>query len=303
MKKVLVHSSLFLVALIYAAVFTIAKEVMPKYIQPFGLIVLRVAGATALLWLTHFLFSKDRISDKKDFQMLVLCSIFGVAANMLLFFKGLSQTLPINGAVIMVMTPLFVSVFAFFVLKESFGWKKVLGLLLGLGGAVMLLLQSVKDQSLRAFSGDIMVMVNAIIYSYYLIIAKPLIHKYKPLTVIKWTFLFGMILVLPFGLPDLLIVDWQGIPGHIYGYIAFLVVGATYLTYLLNGWALRYVNPSVVGAYIYLQPVLASLIAILLGRDELNTIKIYSALIIFIGVYLVSFAEKVSIRRLLKRDE
>lgn len=300
MLKVAVHSALFLVALIYAATFTIAKEVMPAYIHPFGLIVIRVWGATFLLWTTHALFSKDRISDKKDFKELAYCSVFGIAANMLLFFKGLSQTTPINGAVIMVMTPLFVSVFAYFVLKEAFGWKRVLGLALGVIGAVLLLLQSMKGKSFEAFSGDIMVMLNAIIYSYYLIIAKPLITKYKPLTVIKWTFLFGGILVLPFGFSDLLKVDWSAIPPSIYGAIAFLIIGATYLTYLLNGWALRHVDPSIVGAYIYLQPVLASLIAILLGKDSLTPAKVICAILIFIGVYLVSFSGKLSIRTLVQ---
>ncbi len=303
LQKIGIHSALFLVALIYAATFTIAKEVMPAYIHPFGLIVIRVWGATLLLWTTHALVSTDKITVKADFKLLMYCSVVGIAANMLLFFKGLSQTTPINGAVIMVMTPLFVSVFAYFILQERFNWKRVLGLVIGLVGAIFLLLQSIGVQSMTAFSGDIMIMLNAIIYAYYLIIAKPLLHKYKPLTVIKWTFLFGAILVLPFGLNDLLQVDWAHIPLRIYLCILFLIVGATYLTYLLNAWALRYVNPSVVGAYIYLQPVLASIIAIMLGKDVLTLPKALCAIVIFIGVYLVSFSEKIALRTLFKKQQ
>lgn len=295
--------ALFLVALIYAATFTIAKEVMPHYIHPFGLIVIRVWGATLLLWTTHALVSKDKITEKADFKELAYCSIFGIAANMLLFFKGLSLTTPINGAVIMVMTPLFVSVFAYWVLKESFGWKKVMGLGLGLIGAVVLLMPSATKGGDASLAGDIMIMLNAIIYSYYLIIAKPLIKKYRPLTVIKWTFLFGGILVLPFGWSDLMHVNWAEIPASIYASIAFLVIGATYLTYLLNAWALSHVDSSVVGAYIYLQPVLASIIAVLVGKDMLTLPKALCALLIFVGVYLVSFSGKIPIRTLLRDNK
>lgn len=298
-KKVLVHCALFIVALIYAATFTIAKEVMPAYVPPFALIVMRVWGATALLWITHALFIKDKITDKKDFKTLAICAVFGVGANMLLFFKGLSLTTPINGAIIMVMTPLFVSIFAYLVLKETFSIKRISGLVLGLSGAVLLLLNSAGGGTISGFTGDIMIMLNAIIYSYYLIISKPLLHKYMPLTVIKWSFLFGAILVFPFGAAELMDVNWTSIPAHIWGAIAFLIIGATYFTYLLNGWALRYVNSSVVGAYIYLQPVLASLIAVGLGKDQLSMAKICYSLMIFTGVYLVSFSNQFSFRKLL----
>lgn len=294
MSKVLrVHLSLFLVSLIYGATFTIAKEVMPKYVQPFGLIFIRVAGATVLLWITHALFIKDEITDRKDFGRLLICSVVGVAANMLLFFKGLSQTTPINGAVIMVMTPLFVGVFAFIILREKVTIRKLIGLVLGLGGATLLLSGGRLSFHSETVAGDTMVMINAIIYSYYLIIVKPLIQKHYPLTIIKWIFLFGTFLVLPFGWNELRAVEWSTVPGTIYFSILFLVAGATYLTYLLNGWALRYVNSSVVGAYVYLQPILASFIAVAFDKDQLTTEKVWFSLMIFWGVYLVSFPKSL----------
>lgn len=294
MKNLRVHAALFLVSAIYGATFTIAKEVMPDYIQPMGLIVIRVAGAAFLFWLTHQFFFREKIRDKKDYWRLFLCSVFGVAANMLLFFKGLALTSPINAAVIMVTTPLFVGIFAFIFLKESVTLKKITGLALGLSGALLLALGPALSFNSGTAWGDLMVMINAIIYSYYLIIVKPLIQKYYPLTVIKWTFLFGSILVIPFGWMELSAVNWTVIPPGIYAAILFLVIGATYLTYLLNGWALRYLNSSVVGAYIYLQPVLATLIAVGLGKDSLSIQKVLFALMIFSGVYMVSFPSRKS---------
>ena len=286
-KSTKVHCSLFLVALIYAATFTIAKEVMPHYIKPMGLITIRVWGAISLLWVTHFLFVKESIYGKKDFLMLLKCAVFGVAANMLLFFKGLAITTPINAAILMVTTPLFVAFFSFFLLNEKVTKLKVIGLCFGVFGAILLLLGPSLSFNSSTLWGDVMVMTNAIIYAYYLIIAKPLLHKYSPLTVIKWTFFFGGLLVIPFGFTELKEVKWQAIPNSIWSAIIFLIIGATYITYVLNAWALRNANATLVGAYIYLQPVLATIIAVSIGKDSLTLPKVLFSLLIFIGVYLV----------------
>ena len=286
-KSTKVHGSLFLVSLIYAATFSIAKEVMPHYIKPMGLITIRVWGAVSLLWVTHFLFVKESIYGKKDFLMLLKCAVFGVAANMLLFFKGLAITTPINAAILMVTTPLFVAFFSFFLLNEKVTKLKVIGLCFGVFGAILLLLGPSLSFNSTTLWGDLMVMTNAIIYAYYLIIAKPLLHKYSPLTVIKWTFFFGGLLVIPFGFTELKEVQWQAIPNSIWSAIIFLIIGATFITYVLNAWALRNANATLVGAYIYLQPVLATIIAVSMGKDSLTLPKVLFSLLIFTGVYLV----------------
>ena len=286
-KSTKVHLSLFLVSLIYAATFSIAKEVMPYYIKPMGLITIRVWGAVSLLWVTHFLFVKESIYGKKDFLMLLKCAVFGVAANMLLFFKGLAITTPINAAILMVTTPLFVAFFSFFLLNEKVTKLKVIGLCFGVFGAILLLLGPSLSFNSSTLWGDVMVMTNAIIYAYYLIIAKPLLHKYSPLTVIKWTFFFGGLLVIPFGFTELQEVQWHTIPNSIWSAIIFLIIGATYITYVLNAWALRNANATLVGAYIYLQPVLATIIAVSIGKDNLTLPKVMFSLLIFFGVYLV----------------
>ena len=266
-KSTKVHLSLFLVSLIYAATFSIAKEVMPYYIKPMGLITIRVWGAISLLWVTHFLFVKESIYGKKDFLMLLKCAVFGVAANMLLFFKGLAITTPINAAILMVTTPLFVAFFSFFLLNEKVTKLKVIGLCFGVFGAILLLLGPSLSFNSSTLWGDVMVMTNAIIYAYYLIIAKPLLHKYSPLTVIKWTFFFGGLLVIPFGFTELKEVKWQAIPNSIWSAIIFLIIGATYITYVLNAWALRNANATLVGAYIF---IVGLIINIVLKKNKLK---------------------------------
>jgi drug/metabolite transporter (DMT)-like permease len=119
--------------------------------------------------------------------------------------------------------------------------------------------------------------------------AKPYMQKYHTVTVMKWIFLFGFIYVFPFGFPFLMDVNWSQLPLNIYGSLAFVVVATTFLAYLLNTYALKSLSSSVVSMYIYLQPFLATLIAVFLGKDNLTPVKILSAIFIISGVYLVSY--------------
>jgi drug/metabolite transporter (DMT)-like permease len=283
-----VHVALFTVSLIYAAVFSIARLVMPTYIEPFGFIVLRVSVAALLFLLIHAIFIKEKITDKADFLKFFICGIFGVGANMLLFFKGLANTLPINGAILMTNTPVFVIIIAALMGRERITWMKVAGIMLASTGATLLLAGQNFNFSGDTLAGDMMVTANAIIYSFYLVYARPLFQKYHPITVSKWTFLFGTIIAAPFGFMEFTHIQWATMPAQIWGYVTFIVLGASFLTYLLNAWALKNATSSLVGSYIYLQPLLAMLIALAAGTDKPTPQKIVYMLLIFAGVYLAS---------------
>lgn len=291
-RNVQVHLALFTVSALYGATFTIAKEVMNGYVDASAFIVIRVTTAAVLFLFFHTLFVREKIHDKRDMLRLAICSMFGVGFNMLLFFNGLKLTTPINGAVLMTCTPIFVVVFAAWLLKEKITWLRGGGVLLAASGAAMLIGGTRFDFSSATAFGDLMVTVNAIIYSFYLVYAKPLLQKYHPITVSKWTFLLGAILVWPFGYEQFAAIDWNNMPVKIVVYIAFVAIGTTFLTYLLNAWALRHATPSLVGSYIYLQPVLATVIAIVSQRDELTIAKFTFTMLIFAGVYLVSKTPK-----------
>ncbi len=291
-KTVLAHLALIGAQLIYGANYTIAKEVMPDYIQPFGFIVLRCLGAVSLFWITG-LFVKEKV-DKKDLPMLALCALFGIAINQLMFFKGLNFTNPINAAVIMTSTPILVLIMAAVLIKERITAKKAAGIVIGLAGTLLILLAG-KQLSFNSntFLGDLMVFVNASSFGVYLVIVSPFMKKYHPLTVIKWIFLFGLIQVLPFGWGEFTQIEWSTFPPNIIWAVIFVVVGLSFFAYLFNTVALKYVSPSVVSTYIYLQPVLASVFAIGLGKDQLDWIKVASAILICAGVYLVSSKNSV----------
>jgi drug/metabolite transporter (DMT)-like permease len=287
-----VHLALFMVSLIYGATFTIAKQVMPHYVQPFAFILLRVSVAAICIFIFHSLFIKQKISDWKDIRQLCISALFGVAFNMLLFFKGLSITTPINGSVLMMNTPIFVVVFATLYLKEPLSLQKVIGILIAAFGAILLMGGAGFNFSSDTVWGDVMVSANAIIYAFYLVYAKSLMHKYHPLTVTMWSFVFGWFVVLPFGYSEFLQIDFASFTPKIWLFVGFVTVGSTFLTYVLNAYALRNASSSLVGSYIYLQPVLATLIAILSGKDLLTLEKLGYILIIFAGVFLVSWKRK-----------
>jgi drug/metabolite transporter (DMT)-like permease len=281
--------ALVLVQLFYGVTFTFANDVIVGgYIMPFGFIVLRVVCATFLFWGFSLMFTTKKI-DRKDFPKLIAAAFFGVALNMLTFFKGLQYTTPINGSVIMITVPIIVLILSAIILKEQVTKLKVTGVGLGLSGALVLNLygqSSVYGENILL--GNFLVFINAASYSYYLILIKKLTSKYHPYDFIKWLFLFGSVMVLPFGYTELSAVNWQDFPSYIWFSVGFVIVFATFSTYLLNPLALKNLKATTVSTFLYLQPIFAGIFAIAMGSDQLDLVKGLAALLIFIGVYLVT---------------
>jgi drug/metabolite transporter (DMT)-like permease len=276
------------VSILYGVTFTVAKDVMPNYIMPFGFILLRVFGATILFWVFAFLGPKEKIAWV-DYPRIFFAAFFGVALNMLTFFKGLSYTSPIMGAVLMCTTPMIVLVLSAFMLRERLALQKIIGLVLGLiGTAVLILYGKSMHNAPHASLGNLLVFINAISYGFYLILVKKLMNKYNAFTFVKWIYTFGLVLVIPFSWHEFEAISWQLIPMSIYYKIVFIVVGSTFLTYLLNLVSMRQLKPTTVSVFIYLQPLFASVFAIGLGKDEISVVKLTAALLIFTGVYLVT---------------
>lgn len=295
-KRTLALIGATLVSLIYGVTFTIAKDVMPQYIDAYGFILLRVGGSALLFWLVWLFLPKERIA-LEDFPRIIAAALFGVAINMLTFFKGLSMTSPISASVIMVTTPIIVLVLSAIIIRERMQPLKVVGILLGLFGTAFLILygKSVGNAP-RAGWGNFLVFINAVSYGLYLIIVKKLMEKYHAFTFVKWIYLFGLLMVLPFGWREFNTVDWTVLPAMIYWKIGFIVVFSTFLTYLLNLLSMKTLEPTTVAVFIYLQPVVATIFAIGLGKDELSWVKIIAALLIFGGVYLVTQKKSIPIK-------
>lgn len=288
------HVALLVVALFYGANYLIAKGLMPDRIGPSGFIVLRITGAGVLFWLIYA-FRYEAVKWR-DVPRLAACGLAGVAANQLLFFNGLSQTSPVNASIIMTSNPILVLIASAAILHTAITARKLTGIALGAIGAVSLLLLSKGSEAAHiSWKGDLMVFMNAMAYGIYLVMVKPLMAKYKPLTVITWVFLFGWLVAVPIGWKQVTAIDWSGFEQRHYLGVIYVVAGTTFLVYLLNIFALRIVQPTVVSVYIYLQPLFAAAFAFIYayfgGEDftgDITWVRGLCALLIFTGVYLVS---------------
>lgn len=299
--------ALFVVNLIYGVNYVVAKGLMPEVIGPSGFILLRAVGALLLFWLVRA-FRPERVA-MQDALRLVLCAVFGVALNQLMFFQGLMRTSPIHASVIMLATPILVLVGSGVLLGERITLRKLNGVALGTAGALGIIFVRAPE-GISSPLGDLFILINAASFAIYLVMVKPLMKKYTAITIMSWTFLIGALFVLPFGAGELSAVRWSALTPAQIGAMTFVVVMVTFVAYLLNTWALHHVEASVVGTFIYLQPILAMVITVLYARygesligrsaDYVEGIGWFQWMctgMIFIGVHLVTRAERSASRQ------
>lgn len=290
--KTWAHLSLLGANIIYGLNYSIAKAVMPDHIKPFALVSLRSISAAILFWITSLFIPKEPV-NRKDLLYMFGCSFFGVVINQTLFLVGLDMTTPINSSIILSTNPIFAFVFAALILRERITFLKGTGLAIGLSGVLLLILQNgTPDLASTTFLGDVYTLVNTISWAFYTVIIKRMLEKYHPVTVMKWTFLFGMLTNIPVGYHQWITTDWSSIPLIAWLQIGFVIVGATYLGYLLIAFGLRQLSPTIVSTYTYIQPIIAAYLATLMGQDHIDLVMIISALLIFAGVFVVSFQKK-----------
>jgi len=288
-SKTKAHLALFTANVIYGLNYIVAKDIMPVYLEPVVIIFLRLSGAGLFFWVLHLVMPTGEAIEKRDFGRLALCAFFGIALNQVMFFEGLNLTTPINAAIIMVVVPILVMALSHLILHERITGYKTLGLVLGSAGATYLILSggSVSLQKGNII-GNLLVFINAASYGLYLVLVKPLSLKYKPFTILKWLFLFGFIYIQPYSVVKVLESDWTAIPLSIWFNILYVVGATTITAYFLYYYALKQLSPVTTSAYIYLQPIMAAILALVLGKDRLTFGMLLSALLIFTGVYLVN---------------
>ena len=285
--------------IIYGLNHTIAKNVMPTYITPFGFILLRVLGAAILFWLLSFLIKPEKI-QKKDWPRLIACSFLGMVINMLAFFKGLELSTPVNSSVIITISPIIVFIFSAILLKEKIQFLKTIGIISGFIGAVILVLYTSKTgiNAPNIPLGNVLFIVNSFAYGLYLVLVKPLIEKYNIITLLKWLFLLAVFLNLPVTFNEFVSVKWADLPIKDAVFpMLFVVVGTTFCTYLFNAYALRTLSPSTVSSFIYLQPIVGIVYAVSTKSDTLSLVSVTGMILIFIGIYLVTKKKVISIKK------
>lgn len=284
------HLALVGTNLFFAINFTAVKYLINAgLVKPFGLNLIRIAVTALLLWVIY-LFGKERTTiRKKDWGRFALCALTGIAINQLLFIKGLSLTYPIHASLLMLTTPILITVIAAWLLKERLNGNKVFGLILGIAGSVVLITgRSRTADATDVLWGDVLVVINAVSYTFYFVLVKPLMQQYNPIVVIRMVFTLGFIMVLPFCWNEFSQTAWNGFQPKDWMVLVTIVIGGTFLAYLFNVYGIKTLGASVAGSYIYAQPVFATIIAIIFFGEQLDWYKIAAAVLIFSGVYLVT---------------
>ncbi len=252
-----------------------------------------MAGATIFLWVLYFFNPLKEPIQRIHWTRFFICSLLGIVINQLLFIKGLSLTYSIHASLLMLTTPIFISIIAAVVFKEKLTFFKLLGLILGASGATVLILgRKNSGTGMNVWVGDLLIILNAISYSYYFVLVKPLMKRYNAITVIRVLFTIGTLVALP-----VCWIEFSTIPWHQYhwtdaGVLIWIVFGGTFLAYLFNVYGIKHLGPAIAGSYIYSQPIFAAIIAMLVLGEMLDLYKWIAALLIFSGVYLSVKAAK-----------
>ncbi len=207
----------------------------------------------------------------------------------MLFVKGLSLTYSMHAVLLMLTTPILITFGAAWVLKEKLTATKYIGLILGISGAMVLILNSHSSgKGDNILLGDILIIINAVSYTIYFILVKPLMNKYNPVQVIRWVFTFGFFMVLPFGWNEFAAIQWNEFGFTKYSLLFLVVVTGTFLAYLFNAFGIKVLGAAMAGAYIYTQPFFAAAIAMIFLKEDLPLYKIIAAILIFGGVYIAN---------------
>ena len=288
-KRILGLLAALLATSIFGFNHTIAKELMPDVLSPNALLYCRVFGAAVLFWLISFFLKWEKV-EIKDFKLIVICAFFGMGLNMITSLHGLYNSTPINSAIITTLAPIFIFLISVILIKEKITNRKYLGVFIGFCGTLTLILINEKSviNAPNINLGNFYFFINSLSYALYFVLVKPLTKKYNMITIMKWLFLFSILINMPFGLIEFTEINWVEISGTSLLKISYVVICTTFLVYLLNLYALKNLKASTVGMFIYLQPVIGILFAIYRGADKLTLADISSVLLVFTGVYLVS---------------
>ncbi len=234
------------------------------------------------------LWQKSEKIERSDIKIMFLAAlVMGIARKLLLMY-GLSRTSPIDGSIIETVVPLLVLAISVVIGIDRFTRLKLAGLILGMAGAVAVILMSGDGGHERSdMSGNLMILCCAFATAFYMVWFKKLISKYRVTTVLRWVYCFAALIMFPFGGYDIVHTDYAAMDTHIVLAALFVLTVPTYLPNLMLNYSLRYVQPTVSSIYTYLQPIIAILLSVALGLDRLHGDTVVAALFIFVGVALV----------------
>lgn len=267
---------------------------MAGVVSPLVVTDMRITGAMILFWVASF-FQKPEHVGHKDLARLFGAALLGIVLNQGCFIFGVSLSSPGDASIITTSMPLWAMLLAAFILKEPITGKKVLGIAAGACGALMLIMGSgshVKNMASAggdyAIWGDLLVLSAQFCYALYIVVYKDFVNKYSLITIMKWMFTYAFICVIPFSASDLMQTVWSQLSWTEIMGLTYIVVCATFLSYMFIVVGQKILRPTVAGMYNYVQPLVACIVAVIWGMDTFNWIKAVAIVLIFSGVYLVT---------------
>lgn len=286
-KKITAHLALIATNIFFAINFSAVKHLINhNLIKPFGLNLIRAAITTILLWLLFLWKPTGNKIQRKDVLRFILCGLTGIAINQLLFLKGLSLTFSVHASMLMLVTPIIITLAAAIILKERLNQNKIAGLLLGVSGASILIFSRTSHGTATdVILGDFLVILNAISYAFYFILVKPLMINYNNVMIIRMIFTVGTFIILPFGWQEFREIPWQEYSGVDWFVLTLIVIAGTFFAYLFNVFGIKVLGASIAGTYIYSQPFFAVVIAMIVLNEHLTLFEIIASALIFLGVY------------------
>jgi drug/metabolite transporter (DMT)-like permease len=282
------HIIMLVVNIIFGLNTPITKSLMPEFLTAYSLIFLRFAGSSLLFWIISYWVKEEKVTSR-ELGLLFFAGMLGIAVNQLAFVKGLSITTPINAAIIVTLTPIMTMILASIYQKEPITAKKTTGVIIGAGGALLLILSgSAVTNGNASTLGNLLCLLASFAYALYLTIFKKLINKHSPVTLMKWMFLFSSIVTLPLCLPDAVRIPWQEISLNGYLRIGYIVILATFATYMLIPIGQKLMRPTTLSMYNYVQPLVAAIVAVIMGIDRFGLNTLLAGILVFVGVYVVT---------------
>ncbi|MDR2810475.1 MAG: DMT family transporter [Tannerellaceae bacterium] len=290
-EKIRGHFLIFVTNVLFAVNIPISKSLIPLHVTPEALTLMRIVFGCIMFWITSLFVTNEKVIPK-DIGLLFLCAICGIAFNQSLFMIGLNLTSPVDASIIATAGPIYVMLLAALILKEPITRQKAIGVFLGVAGAVTLILSSSQGENQAGgLAGNLRIVFSNLLYSIYVVLSRQLSQRYSAITIMKWMFLFSAVMLIPFTYQAVLeapafhrnTLDWKELSA-----IAYVLILGTFLPYLMIPMSLKRLRPTTVSMYNYIQPIIASLLAVMLGQSSFSWDKLGSAALIFAGVYLVT---------------
>ena len=287
-EKLKGHILILITNILFAVNMPISKYLLPAHVPPEGLTIMRMAFACVMFWIVSLFTVKEKV-PLKDLGMLFVCALCGVGINQGLFIVGLNRSSPVDASIIATAVPIFVLLLAAVILKEPITRKKSFGVFMGVSGGLLLVFSSTHAiDSISSLDGDMMMIVSGLMYAIYLVLSKPLSLRYSSVTMMKWMFLFAAVAAVAIYYRPLAGVDYAALAPRTWAGIGYVVVCSTFLSYFMVPIGQRYLRPTVVSMYNYVQPLVAVLFTVAVGLDTFGFTKGVAALCVFAGVWLVT---------------